>query len=235
MRRLAAVCLAFLLFGCAQKPIKNVWHSNDPGYWRQYTSTGIRLMDKDGKVRSHISPYILKNLLSAKDRIEAASGISAELAIVETDQPNAFAIEHEGRKIVAFSYSYLDYLGTDPDALAVTMGHEYAHLSLGHVQDSKARRQSQQAVGFVAGFFLGPLAELGTHAVFNSFSREQEREADRLGLEWAQKAGFDPCGQARMAMMFKRIGPAQIPFLSTHPGIEERHDTAVKAKGKPCS
>jgi predicted Zn-dependent protease len=239
MRRLLA-CLVVLLAGCAQSGgIKTVWHPQDQGYWRQHTTNGLRLMGNDGSVKAHISPYILKNLLTAKDRVEAASGIKSELALVETESPNAFAVNHEGRNIVAFSTSFLDYLGTDVDALAVTMGHELAHLQLGHIEKSKGRNEARQVVGFVAGFFLGPLAEIGTHAAFNSFSRDQEREADNLGMEWAQKAGFDVCGQARLAMMFKRVGTTQVPFLSTHPGIEERQSEAnersVKAKGKPCS
>ncbi len=69
----------------------------------------------------------------------------------------------------------------------------------------------------------GMIADLGTAAVSRSYSRDHEREADRLGVEWMIAAGFDPEGALRLheRLLQLRHG-GSIPFLQSHPAGAER-------------
>lgn len=120
----------------------------------------------------------------------------------------------------------------DDDELAVVLGHELAHNSLGHVSRSRG--------GAIAGGLLGLLLDaaaaaggVNTGGVFTNwgaqagrlvFSQDYEAEADYLGLYFAARAGFDiskaPDLWRRMAVEH----PAAIKenFLSTHPSSPER-------------
>lgn len=239
MRLLAL--LVVLLSGCAQNPIKDAWLPGD-AYWEKARVHGARLIYQDRSTEKFVPARSIDNLLAVRAKLEEVSFVRAELAIVDTDQPNAFAFTKDGFKHVAFSISFLEHLGNDLDALATTMGHELAHLELKHAEKRQGREAGRQAAGFALGFLLGPLgtiADVGASAYILSFTRDEEREADALGLKWASKAGFSPCGQAKLAAMFAKYGTAQISFLSTHPGIEERNETAnqesLKRDGRACN
>jgi predicted Zn-dependent protease len=48
-----------------------------------------------------------------------------------------------------------------------------------------------------------------------------------MGMQWAMQAGFSPCGSYRFASQMNALGEgASIPFLSTHPGNNERMENA---------
>ena len=234
--------LVVLLAGCAQSPIKTYWHPVDQSAWEKHLHTGIWLRKPDGSNFKFVPGQTLRTVLEVKQRLEQASGVRADLALAETDHPNAFAYTNkEGRRTVAFSVSFLEELGNEPDALATTMGHELAHLELRHAERRKGREEGRQALGFALGFVLGPIgtvADAGATAFIHSFTRDEEREADDLGMRWAIKAGYNPCGHKKVVAMFRKHSSINIPFLSTHPGFAERDGVAdefAKREGKTCS
>jgi predicted Zn-dependent protease len=244
MRKL--VFLVVLLAGCSQNPIKEHWVPNEQ-VWETATRNGLSLRDRRGAHHKHIPASQVRNLMIAREKLRNVSGVEAYLVIVETDLPNAFAWTYQGNNFIAFSISYLEQLGNDRDAIATTMGHEMAHLHLKHTENrgkrEEVKRGASMAVGYILGAagvpFLGSYAaEVGTHAVFNSFTRDEERDADDLGLKWTLDAGFDPCGHARVVQALGK-DKTDIPFLSTHPGSLERATTAndfsLKVRGMACS
>jgi predicted Zn-dependent protease len=85
--------------------------------------------------------------------------------------------------------------------------------------------------GAIAALILGAagvrggrmIADLGTAAISRSYSREEEREADRLGVEWMIAAGFDPEGALRLQeRLLQRGQGSAMPFLQSHPAGVER-------------
>jgi predicted Zn-dependent protease len=241
-----------LLAGCAttkqapQNPIRQSWIPKDPAYWQTMRHTGVTLNTKDGGKR-FVSASVLNNVLTAKERIEKVSGVNAELALVDTELPNAFATTHQGRAVIAISLSYLDRLGNDADAIATTVGHELAHVHLGHSGAvRKEREEKAKSFTNVAGSianqiipFSGYLVGVAATAVVRGFTRDEERDADNHGLRWAIAAGFDPCGKSRAVSAFAAAGGGtSIPFLSTHPSYGERSDLANeysrKTSGRDC-
>lgn len=222
--------LAYLLLlapllatGAPTNPVKQTWLPRSPAHWHGTVANGVTLSLRDGAER-HVSGKVMDSVLAVKAELEAVSGQRAELALVDTEQPNAYATVQEGRSIIALSLSYLDRFGSDRDALAATIGHELAHLQLGH---SAAARHAE-------GLALdGGSASLGAPE-FNAIARAQERQADDLGMSWATAAGYDPCGQARI---FRALS-SDIPRLSTHPRFAERLKAAdaasMKTRGRNC-
>lgn len=237
-----AVLLLVLLSGCASNPnaIREAWLPQDQ-HWNQAVIEGAKLPYRDGRQPSYIPPATVLNIVTAREKMEKTSGVRADLAIVDTEAPNAFAFYHEGRPVIALSVSYLKQLGEDQDAIAATIGHELAHLHLGHRGDARAQREQAVTAGQAAGIlmnaavpFSGTLTSLAATAYARSFTRDEERDADKQGLKWAVAAGYDACGHARVVGAF----PPNVPLLSTHPGYEERaglaSEYALKATGKPC-
>jgi predicted Zn-dependent protease len=127
------------------------------------------------------------------------------------------------------------------DELAGILAHEMAHVTSRHISEKIERGKKIQLAtlaGLAASAFLGigssgELAQAvasttlaaGQSAVL-SYSREDERQADRLGLQVLTAAGYDPAGLMRMLEKIRAkewYGSKEVPnYLSTHPASEER-------------
>jgi predicted Zn-dependent protease len=158
-----------------------------------------------------------------------------EVNVLTSPEVNAWCMP--GGKIAVYT-GIIEKLSITDDELAAVMGHEISHALREHGRE----RASQQAatgvgaslVGVVAEIFLpgsGQLATAGTGAAgqlaYNlPYSRLQETEADRMGVELAARAGYDPRAAIalwqKMAKLSSGGAPPQI--LSTHPS----NDTRIK-------
>lgn len=250
MNAVLAGFVLVVLAGCAtppkQKPQPTFGWSPSADWFESASINGGRLVEKDGTAHQLTNTQV-RNLRDAHEKLGAQSGISARLTIVKAEQLNAFATYREGAAYVGFTIPFIRALGDDQDAIASVMGHELAHLKLEHAATRKQRNTTATvasnvlgvALGVVGVPFGGTIAGLGTAVVTTAFSRDEEREADELGDKWAVAAGFDPCGGVRsMRALQAQSQGVTIPFLSTHPGHEERIDRAnalsLKLKNRPC-
>lgn len=249
--RLLLVLLFAILAGCAsrqQSQIKAFWLPPSQEAWSKVPPGGFTLVHRDGSKRI-VAESVARNIFAVKHKLEQASGVRADLGLVDMDSPNAFAFYQQGRPIIAFSLSWLDLLGQDVDALATTIGHELAHLYLGHTGVARQEREkTAQGAGQVVGTALslagvpmgGAIADVGATAFARSFTRDEERTADDYGIRWAVAAGYDPCGRVRTMKMYQRLRAraVDIPFLSTHPRAAERSELAdaysLKMNNRPC-
>lgn len=144
---------------------------------------------------------------------------------------NINAVSLPGGPIYIFR-GLLDLLGDDDDALAVIIGHE-----LGHVNGRHAARQISSAWATNLLLIFGipnpnvqQLAGLGAELIGLKYSREDEFDADRRGLSYAQFAGYDPDGLIRffekMERVERRFGGGDPEWLRTHPLNKARIDRA---------
>lgn len=156
---------------------------------------------------------------------------NAEWEFVVFDAPdtvNAFALA--GGKVGV--YTGLINMVENDDELAVVMGHEVAHVTSRHsgerisqamvaqagqvavaVGTHKSERSAQYNVAYTVVAQLGLLA----------YGREQEREADHIGLRFAARAGYDPRAGASLWRKMGALGGSRpIAWLSSHPAPEER-------------
>jgi len=158
---------------------------------------------------------------------DRSKGWKWEVNLLSNKQINAFCMP--GGKI-AFYTGILDQLRLTDDETAMIMGHEMAHALREH---ARARIAKSQGTGMLFSFGaqllgLGQLgdvaANLGTQLLTLRFSREDETDADLVGLELAARGGYNP--QASVTLwekMGRAGGGAGGPgFLSTHPSGPQR-------------
>lgn len=122
--------------------------------------------------------------------------------------------------------------------LAVVLGHEIGHIAARHAAQSAFERQFSQILllgGAVAGQAIlgipgGRILQLGSLArrfLFLSYSREDEREADALGVEYAAKQGYHAAAASQFFTILERLESATggIPnWLSSHPDPAARSE-----------
>jgi predicted Zn-dependent protease len=122
--------------------------------------------------------------------------------------------------------------------LAAVIGHEVAHYLQRHLVDRLRDMKARAAFGMFIGMFglVGQLGQLGVLAGAFGFSRDQERDADNVGLNLLTKAGYDPREAAKVwdnlraelvASQGADAGKAS-PMLATHPPSQERSETLAR-------
>jgi predicted Zn-dependent protease len=192
-----------------------------------------------GPVRDPARQRAIERMAGRLSEVEGApqprQGFRAEL--LADRNVNAFVLPN--------GYSgYFDgmwgFVGGNQDELAIIMGHEMGHLTGRHAQE----RVSQQlalgvgaavigaAIGAAAGGrryspAIGAALGLGVAMGGSAFSRSHEHEADRLGLIYATRAGYEPRAAQRfwdrMEARHGQGGGAPT-FLSTHPSHGDRRE-----------
>ncbi|MFZ5595146.1 MAG: M48 family metallopeptidase [Pseudomonadota bacterium] len=158
-----------------------------------------------------------------------APGWKWEVNVFTSKEINAYCMP--GGKIGVYTGLLNDLKLTD-DEVAIVMGHEIAHALREHSREQMSRAMSEQVlmtgVAIIAGMSPGQLDLLqkaATVAITLPHSRKDEREADRIGLELAARAGYDPRASISVWKKMQAAngsGPPQ--FLSTHPAPESRID-----------
>ena len=144
-----------------------------------------------------------------------------EVNLIGSKQINAFCMP--GGKI-AFYYGILDQLKLTDDEVAMIMGHEMAHALREHARERMGKTMATRgAIELGAAIFgLGDVARgvagMGGQLLTLKFGREDESEADLIGLELAARAGYDPrAGVSLWNKMATASKGAPPPWLSTHP------------------
>ncbi|MEO8153115.1 MAG: M48 family metallopeptidase [Rhizobacter sp.] len=144
-----------------------------------------------------------------------------EVNLLGSKQINAFCMP--GGKI-AFYYGILDQLQLNDDEVAMVMGHEIAHALREHARERMGKTMATRgAIELGAAIFgLGnagrAAADMGGQLLTLKFGREDESEADLVGMELAARAGYNPrAGVSLWNKMAAAAKGAPPQFLSTHP------------------
>ena len=203
------------------------------------------LTNRDGATVP-VNPDHIKNLRAVLKLIRMQSGIDAHFFLVANDMEPSFSGRVYGQKMFAMTLPMLNAIGSDQSALATTLGHELAHLSLNHVGKEankiSTKPENKSLWDKLVSVVMAPvraLMDVRTLYIDASYSRDQERDADKLGMDWAVAAGFSPCGVvATMTAMRSIDNQLSAPFLSSHPSYAERIDyanqAAMRINGKSC-
>jgi TPR repeat protein/Zn-dependent protease with chaperone function len=178
-----------------------------------------------------------KALAEITNKFSLLSGIYPTLLLQESSQLNAFATYAMGTPTIVINKRMYDLISKDEGAAAALIGHEMSHLYFHHGDQRVESQRDAQIAGAIIGTFLEALfvgrlhisglgadiGNLSSTAIATSFTRDQEREADRQGLIWAIQSGFDPNGASRLfAILEKEGGDSMLPFFQTHPNPAER-------------
>ena len=149
-----------------------------------------------------------------------------EVNLMGSSQINAFCMP--GGKI-AFYSGILDKLKLTDDEVAMVMGHEIAHALREHARERMGKNAATGIGANVLSQLLGlgqvgqTVTQYGTQLLTLQFSREDESEADLVGMELGARAGFDPrAGITLWQKMSAAAKGAPPQWLSTHPSHATR-------------
>lgn len=157
-----------------------------------------------------------------------APGWNWEVNVIQSDELNAFCMP--GGKIMFYS-GLIEKLNLSDDEIAVIMGHEIAHALREHSREHMSQAIAAQAAIGVGVAVLGlgqpsaDLAATGYQALIaTQFSRSDETEADRMGLELSARGGYDPRAGIALwqKMMNANQGGRPPELLSSHPADSRR-------------
>ncbi|SFU38482.1 M48 family metallopeptidase [Nitrosospira multiformis] len=179
---------------------------------------------------------LLERVRAIARRIEPQTGIfrkdapgwNWEVNVIDSDELNAFCMP--GGKIMFYS-GLINQLKLTDEEIAVVMGHEIAHALREHSREQVSQAiAAQTALGVGTAVFglsqtTAQLAGIGYQAfIATHFSRTDEAEADRIGLELSARAGYNPrAGVTLWQKMINANAGGQLPeFLSSHPADSTR-------------
>lgn len=194
------------------------------------TVKGTRDAEMVARVGSRLATAV-QQYLASKGQSDLISGYQWEFNLVNNNEANAWCMP--GGKVVA--YSGILPIAQNEAGLAVVMGHEIAHAIARHANERMSQQMAAQGVGealsvaisskpAVTQQIFGTLFGLGANGALLKYSRDQESEADEMGLIFMAMAGYNPNEAVnfwqRMAAQSSGSKPPE--FLSTHPSDARR-------------
>ncbi len=189
-------------------------------------------MDLDVDVNER-AERILRRIAAVADRKDLVYTIR----VVNEDEMNAFSLP--GGYVYLFR-GLMDRIKSD-DELASVVAHEVAHITARHamkrLQGSYGALVMQGAAIATGDPALIASVGLGAPSILLVNSREDEFEADRLGVRYMRMAGYDPMQMKSMLGKLLKYqadkGPRRLVYWRTHPYIPQRMaQAAVEARGK---
>jgi predicted Zn-dependent protease len=159
--------------------------------------------------------------------------------VVDDPAVNAFALPGG---FIYVTRGLMTHLTNEAELVSV-LGHEIGHVTARHSVNQMSKAQLAN-IGLIAGAIfrpdlaqggLGQLAGAGLQLAFLKFSRDDERQADELGLRYLQQARYDPRQMGEVFRTLERVGEeagpgAKVPnWLATHPAPANRAAMVQKA------
>lgn len=243
-RFIISVLCAVFMFGCAtttQQGAVGVDRNQllliSAAHMHQAANTSYAQVLKDAQQKGVLNTdaATLKRVRTISKRIVEHVGVYRDDAlnwdwqinVIQDDQLNAWCMP--GGKIVFYS-GIIGTLQLDDAEIAAIMGHEIAHALREHGRERASEAQMKQ-LGLSALQSLGvkhthlKLTDVVANVTFSlPNSRTHETEADRMGVELAARAGYDPQAAVRVWGKMRSMSQGSPPeILSTHPA----HDTRI--------
>jgi predicted Zn-dependent protease len=233
--------VALLVQGCAQNPVSG----------RQ--EVALVSVEKEREIGAELASQIKEavGLVEDQEPVTYVRAIGSRLAqhsprrdveymfnVIDMVEPNAFALPGG---YIYVSRGLLPLVNSE-DELVGVIAHEIAHVAARHavqrVNVSVATAPVRIATGITGlatgivaprlGRMVAGVGQVATGLVLAPYSRDQEREADRIGQEIAASAGWDPKGITTFLETLGREealrseGPRRISFFNTHPSTPDR-------------
>ena len=154
-----------------------------------------------------------------------------EVNVFQSPTINAFCMP--GGKIAVFT-GILEKLNLSDDEVAMIMGHEMGHALWEHARERTAKTNiTNIGSRVIGGLLFGQAGEMigaaGSSLAALKFSRNDETEADLIGMELAARAGYDPRTGVTLWQKMSQVNNGAPPqWLSTHPSGKTRIDTIEK-------
>ena len=229
------LAVLLVLLGCSQNPATGkpqlalISEQQEISMGREY----------DQQIQQQLGLYPDNELQAYVNRIGQKLAAGSErpnlpwtFRVVDDPVVNAFAIPGGH---VYVTRGLLTHLTSEAE-LASVMGHEIGHVTARHTVEQMSKSQLAQ-IGLIAGMIVRPelanysnLLSTGLQVLFLKFSRDDERQADDLGLRYMYRQNYDPREMPQVFETLRRVSAQQkegrIPnWLATHPTEEARIQT----------
>jgi predicted Zn-dependent protease len=164
-------------------------------------------------------------------KISHRPNLTYYVRVVDSPVVNAFAVPGG---YIYLTRGILAQLNNEAELMGV-LAHEMGHIAARHTVSQQSKQQLAQLLligGMIASEKFAQYAQYalqGMQLLFLSFSRDDEREADRLGVEYSSKMGYDAHKMADFFKVLQKMTLSEsqggIPtFLSTHPDPGDRYN-----------
>ena len=228
---LSVIVSLYLFVSCAVNPVTGkrelmlLSEADEIALGQQSDKQIVRMygLYEDPKISQFIT-----NMGQQMVKVSHRPQLKYEFRVLDTPVINAFAVPGG---YVYITRGILAYLNNEAE-LAGVMGHEIGHITARHSAKQYSKAQLAQ-LGLGLGVLISDefarfagLAQTGLSLLFLKFSRDAERQSDRLGVEYATKVGYDAREMANFFETLDRMQPSGgggLPgWLSTHPNPADR-------------
>jgi len=229
---LLIVSLLFGIYSCAVNPVtgrQELMLLSETDEIKLGRQTDTQVVQEYGIYEDAKLTAYLNDICQRLAKISHRPNLEYHFKVVDVSVVNAFAVPGG---YVYFTRGILASLNNEAE-LAGVMAHEIGHITARHSASQYSKAQFAQ-LGLGVGMVfaekipgLSELAQLGAGMLFLRFSRDNEREADDLGVEYSSKAGYDATQMANFFETLERMNPGSdrsgLPsWFSTHPNPEDR-------------
>ncbi len=224
--------LLFCMVACAANPVTGrheLMLISEPDEIRLGQRTDGQIAQAYGRYDDPKLGAYIADLGRRLAKVSHRAQLPFEFKVLDSPVVNAFAVPGG---YVYLTRGILSYCNSEAE-LAGVMGHEIGHVAARHSAQQYARAQLAQ-LGLGLGAILSEsfgqlagLAQFGVSTLFLKFSRDNERQADDLGVEYATRVGFNADQMANFFETLERLHPSSdrsgLPgWFSTHPNPEDR-------------
>lgn len=227
--------VAFIVPSCAVNPVTGkkqimlISEAQEIEMGRQYDPTVI------GTFGLYQDDQLLRFIQTKGDEMGKLShrpNLQYHFRVLDSPVVNAFAVPGG---YIYFTRGILAQFNNEAELMGV-LGHEMGHITARHTVSNQSKQQLGQLLligGMIASEQFRNFADYamqGMQLLFLKFSRDNEREADRLGVEYASKIQYDAQKMADFFNVLNKMNMASdhggIPtFLSTHPDPGDRYNS----------
>ena len=191
-----------------------------------------------GEFKAPSTERFLNGILSRLAAVSEKPGDAYRVTILNTPVINAFALPNGNVYVTRGMLA----LANDSSELAAVMAHEIGHITAGHASQRAEHEKNQQLIRRVTDVLQKDKVEIVQAkgvASLASFSRQQEFEADQIGVTTIARAGYDPYGAARFLTSLGRSVALRASLVNqrsqgqeltaSHPSTPERISRATAA------
>ena len=238
IKSLAFLACLFLFNQCARNPVtghKQLVLMSEAQELEMGKSADPQIIQEYGLYPDSALQVFINDKGKKMAAISHRPNIEYNFRIVDSDILNAFAIPGG---YVYFTRGIMAHFNNEAEFAGV-LGHEIGHIAARH-SVAQQRNQLLGQLGIIAGVIIAPdlaqfaqTASEGVGLLLLKFSRDAERESDRLGVEYSSKINYNAEDMAMFFQTLKRKSElsgseAPPPFLSTHPDPGDRYTTVLK-------
>ncbi len=222
------ICGLFLVTGCAVNPITGqdqfmlIPESQELEIGQAYAPEIEKQMG--GRIPNEAVQAYIDSVGQRIARVSHRPDIQYHFAALDHKTINAFALPGG---YIFITKGMLVKLNNESE-LAGVLAHETTHVVARHASEAMSRQIGMQlllaaAVSSTNSAVAAQAADVAQQIIALRFSRDDERQADRIGMDYMVAAGYDPHGMVETMRMLERENEVSpIDFLSSHPSPQNR-------------